>query len=181
MTLSKQSPISEKITTSTGNPLIVSLFEMLSIPRSFLRINKTISNHHILAAPSVVHQSPGRKKRKEKQIRVENRGATCPTRSTCNDKAIPFSTLITHLHTDQVRYSPGLPSCHSHSIKGKNTHSAHSFQVGAPNSRQETRRCLSLSPTDKWTRAVFKQHNVAMNFGPLVGLTIFTIKKNLQT
>lgn len=36
----------------------------------------------------------------KKQIMVEDRGVTCLTRSTCNDKAIPFSTPITHLHTD---------------------------------------------------------------------------------
>lgn len=39
-------------------------------------------------------------KKKEKQIMVENRGVICLTRSTCNDKAIPFSVQITHLHTD---------------------------------------------------------------------------------
>lgn len=39
-------------------------------------------------------------KKKKKQITVENRGVTCLTRSTCNDKAISFSTLITHLRTD---------------------------------------------------------------------------------
>lgn len=39
-------------------------------------------------------------KKEEKKIRVENRGVTCLTRSTCNDKAISLSTLITHLRTD---------------------------------------------------------------------------------
>lgn len=37
---------------------------------------------------------------KKKRITVENRGVICLTRSTCNDKAVPFSALITHLHTD---------------------------------------------------------------------------------
>lgn len=179
MTLSEQSPISGKITTSTGNPLIMGLFEMLSIPRSFLQINKTISNHHTLAAPSVVHQSP-----EKKQITVEDRGVTCLTRSMCNDKAIPFCMLITHLHADLVRYSPELPSCHSHLIKKRKRkkHTQNTFiPLDHKHCRQSTqtegeqaRVDLSVSlPNENRRLKYFKHENQI-----ITAHTVFTISCN---
>lgn len=46
---------------------------------------------------------------------MQKRGVICWTWSTCSDGAIPFFGVITHLHTEEVRSSLQLPSCHSQS------------------------------------------------------------------
>lgn len=64
-----KAPISYKLTSLTGNPLIRILFEMLSIPWSLLRINKTISNQRALAVPQLVLQG-GQKVGRQPQLRI---------------------------------------------------------------------------------------------------------------